>query len=381
MNDFTERLKTDKTLQIILFVFVLIIVLTVSYFIFRPKKPKLPCYRAEIKIWAPFEKYQFIQYLKEFEKFCVSFQFEDKSIDDIKAEIISSLAENTNPDVVLVDDIFISKNQKLFATFTPLFIDSLIAFYNQDIMNFLNLKKPKTLDELKIFIKEIKESGQIIEAMGIGTQNIKNRKEIILTLLTLDSDYKDASDFRENLIKALNLYFNFSNPISELFSYSEKSESDLEAFAQEKIVSFIGFYKDKQEILKINPRINLSFGQLPLNTFPPKAKVYSKVYYLGVLRSSNRKVFYEFLSWFKKNQASKIAEDFDWIFINDNLENLSFEKKIVVESFKNFGENFEFLDKNLLFNNLDSLLKVYGKDQKEFNRLLDLISKNLYKKE
>jgi ABC-type glycerol-3-phosphate transport system substrate-binding protein len=376
MNNFVERLKTDKILQII-FVFALVIILVFLYFIFKPKKAEIPCYKVKIKIWAPFESYELYPYLKDFEKFCVSFEVENKSFDDIKSELIPSLAENNNPDIVLIDDVFVSKYKKVFATVTPLFIDSLVAFYNQDIVNFLGLKKPKTFDELKNFRDEIKKSNQPIEAIGLGTENIKNRKEIILTLFTLNSNYKDLSNFKQNLINAINFYKSFSNPLSELFIYNEKPENDLENFAKEKIVSFIGFYEDKDEILKINPRLNFSIDQVPLNTFPPRAKVYTKVYYLGVLRSSNKKAFYEFIKWFKKYKGYKLAQDFDRIFVESNLDKLPYEKRIVFETFKNFGENFEFLDKNLIFNNLDSLLKSYGKDEKEFSRVLDLMSQDL----
>jgi hypothetical protein len=113
-----------------------------------------------------------------------------KSLEEIKRDLVYSLAKGDFPDLVFVDNDFLNQNKDLFSTSTPIFIDSLIAFYNQDILNLLNLQKPKTLDDLKNFINSIKNYRQDFYPLALGTKEIRNRKEIILSLMSLQNDYQ-----------------------------------------------------------------------------------------------------------------------------------------------------------------------------------------------
>jgi hypothetical protein len=377
MNDFIERLKTDRILQII--VGGLILTSLILFYIFKPilfpKKEKIPCYNETIKIWLPFEEDKIYPYLSPFTRFCVQFEITTKSLEEIKKDLVYSLAKGDFPDLVFVDNEILNQNKDLFSTSTPIFIDSLIAFYNQDIINFLNLQKPKTLDDLKNFISSIKNYRKDFYPISLGTKEIRNRKEIILSLISLQDDYQNKEKFVSNFSSALKIYLSFSDPQSEFYSYSEDAGDDLLNFANQKSALYIGFHQDKKEILTINPRINLSYGILPLNTFPPKGKIYTKVFYLAQVKKSRSKASQDFINWFLYYELKKVSQDFDLIPFYD-YPDLPEDKRIVFDSVKNFGETFDFINKEKLFDNIDRILEA-SKNEFELNRILQEIKYSL----
>jgi hypothetical protein len=377
MNDFLERLKTDRVLQII--VGGLLLMILIFAYILKPiffqKKTRISCYNETIKIWLPFEKDKIYSYLSPFTRFCVQFEITTKSLEEIKKDLVYAVAKGEFPDLVFVDNEVLNKNKDLFSTSTPILTDSLIAFYNQDILNFLNLQKPKTLDDLKNFISSIKNYRQDFYPIALGTKEIRNRKEIILSLMSLFNNYQDKEKFVPNFSSALKIYLSFSNPQSEFFSYSEGKGGDLFNFANQKSALYIGFHKDKKEILTINPRISLSYGILPLNTFPPKAKIYSKVFYLSQVKKSRSKASQDFIDWFLYYGLKKFSQDFDLVPFFD-YPDLPEDKRIVLDSVKNFGETFDFLNKEKLFDNIDRILEA-SKNEGELNRILQEIQYSL----
>jgi hypothetical protein len=370
MNEFLERLKTDRIFQII--VGGLILTSLMLFYIFKsilfPKKAKITCYNETIKIWLPFREDEIYPYLSPFTKFCVRFEITTKSLEEIKKDLVYSVAKGDFPDLVFVDNDFLNQNKDLFSSSTPIFIDSLIAFYNQDILNFLNLQKPKTLDDLKNFISSIRDYRQDFYPIALGTKEIRNRTEIILSLMSLQDNYTDKQRFISNFISALKIYLSFSDPQSEFFSYPEGAGDDLLNFANQKSALYIGFHQDKKDILAINPRINLSYGILPLNTFPPKGKIYSKVFYLAQVKKSRSKAGQDFVKWFLNHQLKKFSQDFDLVPFFD-YPDLPEDKRIVFDSVKNFGEIFDFLNKEKLFDNIDRILEA-SKNESELNRIL-----------
>jgi hypothetical protein len=370
MNDFIERLKTDRILQIIVGG-ILLIILIFAYIlkpIFFPKKTKVTCYREKIIIWLPFDQYKVYQYFSPFTKFCVQFEISTKSLEEIKRDLLYSIAKGDFPDLVFIDNETLNQNKDLFSTSTPIFIDSLIAFYNQDILNFLNLQKPKTLDDLKNFISSIRNYRQDFYPIALGTKEIRNRKEILLSLMSLQDNYQDKIRFIQNFTSALKIYLSFSDPQSEFFSYPEGAGDGLLNFANQKSALYIGFHQDKKEILTINPRINLSYGIFPLNTFPPKAKTYTKVFYLAQVKKSRSKASQDFVNWLLNNKLKEFSQDFDLVpFVG--YPDLPEDKRIVFDSVKNFGETFDFLNKERLFDNIDRILEA-SKNESELNRIL-----------
>jgi ABC-type glycerol-3-phosphate transport system substrate-binding protein len=348
----------------------------VFYFIIKPflfpsRPQQQQCYNVTLTLWVPFKYEEINPYFSGLSKICINFKIETKSLDEIRGDLVFALANNQYPDIAFIDNEFLNKYPEFFTTPTPIFVDSLIAYYNQDVLNFLNLQKPKTFDDLKNFIQKVKNYKQDFYPVGLGTKDIRNRKEIILSLMSLNEKFKDKRNIiKQNLPSALEIYKSFSNPQSDFFSYYEGLGDDLSNFANEKLALYLGFYSDKKEILSKNPRINLSFEMYPLNTFPPKSKIYSKIFYLAPLKKSrNNKISQDVTIWFKKNQLKKFSENFDFVPFED-YSGLSDEKKIIVNSVQNFGETFDFLNKDILFDNLDKLLEA---SDIQLNQILERI--------
>lgn len=383
MNEFIERLKTDRLLQIIVVVLPLTIILL--FFIvfkpifFPPKKPQLPCYDQTITIWWPFDEYESRKFLADFEKFCVKFNIIQKTISQINEELVSAIAEGNYPNLIFIDNDSLPRLEKFLATPTPIAVDALVAYYNVDVLNFLDLKEPRTFDELKDFISKLRSKNykRDFYPIGLGTKDVRHRREIITSFL---SPGQDEQNLKENLSKAILTYLQFSDPNSEYFAYPLDAGDDLINFANDNLAIYLGFYSDRQEILKINPRLNYKLGFSPLNTFPPKFKIYSQVYYLAPIKKGKQEGILNFIVWFKQKQAQSFLEYFDYVPIlegeGENFLTDVDNKKIVLKSYNSFGDTFQFINKKVLFDNLDNLLE--NKD--ELSKNIEKISNQLQKK-
>ena len=357
INQIIEKIKSNKTLQIIsAIVIFLIIFLIIRSFFFSQKNVEAPCFKATLKIWSPFKKENFYSLISELSQYCLNFEFVEKSLEEIESDLIYALASNDFPDIVYIDNSYFFKNKDFFAMPTPVNIDGLVAYYNKDVLNFLQLEKPRTLNEFKDFIQKINEfKKKDFTAVGLGTINVKNRKEIILTFMTLNPNYNDLKNFRQNFLSALQFYRLFQDPQSEFFANQLISNDDLTNFAQEKSAMYIGFYKDKEEIFKLNPRLNYEISSLP-NTFPPKMKFYSQVFYLAPIKKSKKiEVALAVLDYFSNYKIKNFVETFDLVPFDETAA-IDENKKIVSNIVKNFGETFDFLNKEVIFSNIDKIL-------------------------
>ena len=368
-----EKIRKDRILQIILglslFFFIVFVIRPIF---FSKKTPQAPCYQATLKIWSPFKEENFSSLVSNLSKYCLSFEFQEKSLEAIKKDLVYALATEEFPDIVYVDNSYLIKNQNFFATATPINIDSLVAYYNKDILNFFQIEKPKTIDDFKIFIQKIKDlKRENFYPVGLGTKEIRNRKEIILTLMTMNENYQEKTNFRQNFSSTLEFYHSFQDPQSEFFAYAQNLGDDLINFAQEKLAMFIGFYKDKKEILSLNPRLNYEISFLP-NTFPPKMKIYSQIFYLApIKKSKNLKASLDFLDYFSKYKLKEFSEIFDLVPGKEELISQE-DKKIVLNSAKNFGETFDFFNKEVIFENLDKILDLW-ENKNEVRNIIEAI--------
>jgi hypothetical protein len=74
------------------------------------------------------------------------------------------------------------------------------------------------------------------------------------------------------------------------------------------------------------------------------------------------------LRWFLNYELKKFSQDFNLVPFYDSSD-LPEEKRIVFDSLKNFGETFDFLNKEKLFDNIDRILEA-SKNEVELNRIL-----------
>jgi hypothetical protein len=96
---------------------------------------------------------------------------------------------------------------------------------------------------------------------------------------------------------------------------------------------------------------------------------------LAQVKKSRSKASQEFVKWFLNYKLKKFSQDFDLIPFYE-YPDLSEDQKVVFGSFKNFGENFDFLNKEKLFDNIDRILEA-SKNEGELYKILQEIQYSL----
>ena len=392
LEELKEKIKTDVKFQLIIGGLVF---LFLSFFIFKnvlfPKPKKPPhCFGANLTIWFPFEKEKLSSIIEPIERYyCLKINIEEKSLDKINEDFIYSFALKNVPDIIFADNIFVSKNNNFLYQIPnsykisglifvdekekfgyPLFIDTLVLFANKEILDFLGKSPPQTLEELNNFIKEFNSKGYLnYYAIGLGSSKVKNKKEIVLVMNSILE--KPPSDILET-------FFSYTNPQNEFFSFKPENQ-DINMFAEGKLVFYIGFYRDKKEISDLNPRLNFSIYPSPINTFPPKAKNFVKVYYFVIPNESkNKKYALEFLKTLIEKKYLQLAKDYDLI-PNKNLPNLSQEKIRILDLAK-YGSTYESIILQPQYQDFDKVFDIWENNPEEakneiFRLKLDLIER------
>ncbi|GIW65374.1 MAG: hypothetical protein KatS3mg093_353 [Candidatus Parcubacteria bacterium] len=90
-----------------------------------------------------------------------------------------------------------------------------------------------------------------------------------------------------------------------------------------------------------------------------------------------------FLYWLNENKLQALLEEFNFVPILQNKDSKFLvddkDKRIILDSYNFFGETFSFVNKKVLFDNLDNLLSSENKD--ELARNIQRISNQLEKKQ
>lgn len=221
-------------------------------------------------------------------------------------EILQSIATGTGPDLFMLPDDLILKEEKFITpipytsypeksfrdTFIdgaevylgangiiglPITVDPLVLYYNKDILSNNGISSPPTswddLLNLNSTFTKSASDGTISNSMiALGTyDNINHAKEILAMFLiqsgnpivSKDGD-KLVSVFGEQLGQTkspaesvLEFYSNFSNPTSALYSWNRGLVKSKDLFTGGKLAFYIGKGSELFNIQSVNP--NLSF--------------------------------------------------------------------------------------------------------------------------
>lgn len=221
-------------------------------------------------------------------------------------EILQSIATGTGPDLFMLPDDLILKEEKFITpipytsypeksfrdTFIdgaevylgangiiglPITVDPLVLYYNKDILSNNGISNPPTSwDELlnlnSIFTKSASDGTISNSMIALGTyDNINHAKEILAMFLIQSGNPIVAKDgdklvsvFGEQLGQTkspaesvLEFYSNFSNPTSTLYSWNRGLVKSKDFFTSGKLAFYIGKGSELFNIQSINP--NLSF--------------------------------------------------------------------------------------------------------------------------
>jgi len=406
-ESFLERLKKDRTLQFI--VVGLVLGFFALIFIFASlfgggggqKKQVLPCYNTTLTIWAPLDEYNIAKYFSGFQNRCVRFNYKQVQFKDILKILPRILVQKEVPDIVFVDRFHLLQFRDIFEKApdywikgslpylqetevkwfepwlgTPFFVDSLVAIYLKDYLKSAGLlKPPETFEELNQYIQKLRvtdQSGNLIfSPIVLGSSREKRLAEIILALASLETKYLDRDNLRKNLPQAIERYLSYADYHNENYSYSNLWPGGEELILNRKTGAILGFYEDVVNLRKKDPRISLTLGKFYRKGNDPRRTNFTQIYYLGVLKTKNAKVAWDFLGWLYSNYLIDLAEEFQLVPATlQKMDKIDSEKKIVLEEAA-LGETFDFVDLDVFRQNISELIETWRTNPSDGQKLLD----------
>jgi ABC-type glycerol-3-phosphate transport system substrate-binding protein len=164
----------------------------------------------------------------------------------------------------------------------PLSLDTLVLFYNRDLLNNAGIPlPPKTWQEFKDQVERLTffdKQGRIIQAgAALGTAENINQAPDILSLLMMQNGTQIVDEegeiafhqpSRENRDyypgrDALRFYTDFSNPSREVYTWNEEMPKALEAFIQGRVAFFFGYSYHLKLIQAQAPKLNFDIAPVP----------------------------------------------------------------------------------------------------------------------
>lgn len=301
--------------------------------------------------------------------------------------LVNRLAEGSGPDVFLLKNSWITKHrdklfplpqnqfQFSFKDFSgifvdetekdlvtaqnaivglPLYVDTLVLFYNKDILNAAGIAEPPKNWEDVITISRkltMKNSAGEITRSGIalGTfDNIAHAFEIISILMLQNGDpiidtQRNDTVLGEEAIQAFIFYTSFADPTKENYSWNARREHSLDAFADGSVTMIIGSSQDIRRIKAKNPHLNFSilpFPQAKDATFPI---AWGDYFFPAVSRiSQNSAAAWQFITfaasrdevshYLKHTQRAPARRDLIKLGASSAIDDIFFRQTLVAQS-------------------------------------------------
>lgn len=205
-------------------------------------------------------------------------------------------------DVVVGDAVV---NQKIYGL--PLSVDSLLLYYNRDLLNAANLPEPPaTWSEFKDAVTKITKldsRGALVQngaALG-EADNVPYVADLVAALMLqngttmVDSNGTNAafgghtgsgSQAYSPGADALRFYTDFANPAKETYSWSKDEPNAFQAFAAGKVAFVFGYWRDKAKLTALAPRITIGVANFPQIEGTLKPSYYASYYLTTVTKQS-----------------------------------------------------------------------------------------------
>ncbi len=190
----------------------------------------------------------------------------------------------------------------------PIFVDPLIMYYNQDILESKGYTEPPTywsdLFEYVPKLTSINEALKIDKAgVALGEfENVKNAKEIFVALmLQLDNPIvarnpangkfapvlgASSAVSSKPAIQSMDFYGEFSDPTKSVYSWNKSMESSDKEFISGDLAIYFGLTSEFENIRLRNPNLNFDIHQLPQVKELPTVITYADVYALSIPSNS-----------------------------------------------------------------------------------------------
>lgn len=191
----------------------------------------------------------------------------------------------------------------------PLSVDSLVMFYNQNLLDSANIPEPaKTWTDFQTQVKKITKLDQsgaiLVSGAAIGTADNVERSSDILGLLMMQNgavmtdgsgkaafdQYTDATKTRPLPpgAEALQFYTDFANPVKEVYTWNANMPDSLTAFAKGQVAYFFGYAYDIPLIRQANSQLKFGIAPCPQVTDDPNAAVYYANYWLETVSNKTQ---------------------------------------------------------------------------------------------
>ncbi len=309
--------KTSVTQIIILGIFILFLITGVIIFAKFSGGGSSATDAVQIQVWGTIPDTAFsaaIESINSQKVAVVNIAYRQILPNDFEQTLIEALADGTGPDVVLIPNTLLLKNQKKFTIIgsdilsardfkdsfvegaetlltskgtygVPLFVDPLVMYWNRDILTSRNVARPPTTWEevlaLADVLTERRDDRSILKsAVALGdASNVLYSKDILLALTMQAGGHfiaRDENDLPINLLDSttgndsenalgtsMSFFTQFADPLKSVYSWNRSLPDSQSAFINGDLAFYFGHASDAINIRSKNPNLNFDIATLP----------------------------------------------------------------------------------------------------------------------
>ena len=202
------------------------------------------------------------------------------------AEVRKKYLAAVSLDTVVVNDTSNKKSEQIERVWgLPMSMDSLVMYYNKDILNNAGIVEPASnWNDFQEHVKRItqisKDSGQILlSGTAMGTADNVERNFDILSLLMMQNltpmtnAYGQAT-FTEKpegvtgvsappAIGAVEYYTQFASPLHEVYTWNKQMPNSIDAFIDGKVAYVFGYAHHRERIRAEAPQLDFNVAPVP----------------------------------------------------------------------------------------------------------------------
>ena len=290
----------------------------------------------EVNMWGSLDTRTFNTYLAALnnsisdKSLRLRINYSEKDSNTIENELLEAIAEGRAPDIMLLplSSVFSYYNRlwpipydyyperQFLDTFVegaelfkfnagiaamPFTADPMVMYWNRDIFTNAGLPLPPAYWNdfpglSKILTKKDDELNIIQSLVALGEyRNIDNAKDIIsLMLLQQGNPIISFNGGGTSVIErtdagnTLSFFVSFANPTSQIYSWNRALPIAKEYFLQGKLGIYLGYASEAKELRSKNPNLNFDVALLPQLQNATRKITYSRLYGVGILKSSAR---------------------------------------------------------------------------------------------
>ena len=269
---------------------------------------------------------------------------------------------------VVADDVM--RGGRIMAL--PLSVDSLVLYYNKDILNNAGIVNPPTTwSDFKDNVKQLTiqdEDGNIVQSgAAMGTANNVPRSMDVLSLLMMQNGTQmmngSSASFDQPSAsekgyypgqEALKFYTDFADPAKEVYTWNSSMVNALDAFVAGKVAFFFGYSFHLDEIKAKSPKLNLGVSIMPQIKNNTKQVNYASYWIEAVSkRARNKQEAWDFLafataqenvgSYLSRAKRPTALKSLIYTQVDD-LEMMPFAMQALTADSWYRGRNFEYVE-------------------------------------